>query len=464
MTKLSAWNMAFAISLVCAATAVFSPAQTLTTLVNFDNKDGGPYSGLIQGEDGLLYGATENTMFRITTAGLMTHFDFRGSSALVLAADGSYYGTSGGGGANDKGFVFKVTANGTVTMLHSFDGADGLAPAAGVVQGSDGEFYGTTGYGGAGDSCFDGCGTVFSMAPTGALTTLYSFCVQTSCLVSVRPSGLIQGTDGNFYGTTMLGGVGSCTSAGCGTVFVITPEGALTTLYSFHGYDGGIPDGGVIQGSDGNFYGTTSCCGQNGGGTVFRLTSGGALTTLYNFCSQPACADGAGPYAGVIRATDGNFYGTTFTGGGGSCGPWGECGTVFEMSPAGMLTTLHNFEGPDGSNPYAPLFQATDGNFYGTTYIGGVYDDGTIFSLATGLGPFVTFVRAAGRAGQTGGILGQGLTGTTSVSLNGIPASFTVESDTFIKATVPVGATTGYVTVTTPSGTLTSNVPFHVLP
>jgi uncharacterized repeat protein (TIGR03803 family) len=137
---------------------------------------------------------------------------------------------------------------------------------------------------------------------------------------------------------------------------------------------------------------------------------------------------------------------------------------VFEMSPAGMLITLHNFEGPDGSNPYAPLFQATDGNFYGTTYIGGVYDDGTIFSLATGLGPFVTFVRAAGRAGQTGGILGQGLTGTTDVSLNGTPAAFTVVSDTFIKATVPVGATTGYVTVTTPTGTLTSNVPFYVIP
>jgi uncharacterized repeat protein (TIGR03803 family) len=133
-----------------------------------------------------------------------------------------------------------------------------------------------------------------------------------------------------------------------------------------------------------------------------------------------------------------------------------------------MLTTLHAFcsqtNCPDGVSILGGLLQATDGIFYGTTQQGGAYNYGTVFSLSTGLGPFIALVRNSGKVGQTGGILGQGFTGTTSVSLNGVPATFTVVSDTFINATVPAGATTGYVTVTTPSGTLISNVPFHVIP
>jgi hypothetical protein len=145
---------------------------------------------------------------------------------------------------------------------------------------------------------------------------------------------------------------------------------------------------------------------------------------------------------------------------------------VFKLTPAGTLTTLHVFEYADGAEPFGGLLQATDGTFYGAAYSGGNFvcdravdfpGCGTVYSLSVGLGPFIAFVRPYGKVGQTGGILGQGFIGTTSVSLNGIPASFTVVSDTFIKATVPVGATTGYVTVTTPSGTLTSNVPFNVL-
>ncbi len=139
-------------------------------------------------------------------------------------------------------------------------------------------------------------------------------------------------------------------------------------------------------------------------------------------------------------------------------------GTVFQLTPTGILTTMHSFDSSDGAVPIGGLIQATNGTFYGSSSQAGPYNSGTLFSLDLGLGPFVTFVRAAGKVGQTGGILGQGFTGTTSVSLSGIPASFTVVSDTYIKATVPAGATTGYVTVTTPSGVLTSNVPFHVIP
>ena len=161
----------------------------------------------------------------------------------------------------------------------------------------------------------------------------------------------------------------------------------------------------------------------------------------------------------------------TGLGGTGGCAAPG-CGTIFQITPAGVLTTLHSFDGTDGDFPAGGLFQATNGILYGTTASGGKYtsDDcyeetcGTLFSLDMGLSPFVAFVVPAGKVGQTGGILGQGFIGTTSVMLNGVPANFKVVSDTYLTATVPAGATTGYVTVTTPSGTLTSNVPFRVIP
>ena len=150
----------------------------------------------------------------------------------------------------------------------------------------------------------------------------------------------------------------------------------------------------------------------NNAGTIFKITPQGVLTTLYTFCSQPNCTDGANPGTALMQSTDGNFYGTTFSG--------GQGGLSGEM--------------------------------------------GTIFRLSTGLGPFVKLVRSAGKVGQSGGILGQGFTGTTGVFLNGTPANFTVVSDTYIQATVPAGGTSGFVTVDTPGGVLTSNVPFHVIP
>jgi uncharacterized repeat protein (TIGR03803 family) len=226
---------------------------------------------------------------------------------------------------------------------------------------------------------------------------------------------------------------------------------------------------GLIEATDGNLYGTTVYGGESGGlcndgcGTVFKITSTGALTTLHSFNSL---TDGSYPYAALVQGTDGNFYGTT-SGLSGS-------GTVFSMNPSGTLVYQHNFSGGDGSNPFGGLLQATSGIFYGTTASGGIYNNptcedngddgcGTIYQLF-GLGPFVAFVRNPAKLGQTFGILGQGFTGTTSVSLNGSGAAFTVRSDTFITATVPPDATTGYVTVTTPTRVLTSNVPFNVIP
>src|ERR1035437_6237328 len=274
-----------------------------------------------------------------------------------------------------------------LATLASFNGANGTGanPYGSLVQGSDGNFYGTTQLGGLIHGCEgNGCGTVFKITPTGTLTTLYSFCTQRGCADGQYPyAGLVQATDGNFYGTTL--GDPHSTAPTYGTVFKITPTGALTTLFTFC-LQSGCPDGqnpyaGLVQGGDGNFYGTTSLGGSgNGGqgdGTVFRITSTGVLTTLYNFCSQPNCTDGASPYAGLLQASDGNFYGTAS--GGGAY----NYGTVFKITPAGELTTLYRFNGypTDGADPEAGLVQATDGNFYGTTVEGGASGTGTVFKI-----------------------------------------------------------------------------------
>ncbi len=214
----------------------------------------------------------------------------------------------------------------------------------------------------------------------------------------------------------------------------------------------------TLHGTDGNFYGTTSEGGAYGNGTVFRITPAGNFTTLYNFCSQADCTDGSQPVAALVQGIDGNLYGTTHSGG---AYGWGS---VFKITPAGTLTTLHSFDVTDGAFTWSGLLQGTNGIFYGTTYGGGSADGGTVFSLDMGLGPFVSFVQRFGKVGRQFQILGQGFTGTTSVSFNGTAAAFTVEHDTFLVGTVSAGATTGYVTVTTPSGTLTSNVPFNVIP
>jgi uncharacterized repeat protein (TIGR03803 family) len=238
-------------------------------------------------------------------------------------------------------------------------------------------------------------------------------------------------------------------------VFKISPQGAFNTLYTFPGNEG--PGGWLVQGIDGNFYGTSL-------ESVFRITPVGDLTTLYTFCSQPHCADGDGLYAGLSQGSDGNFYGTTV--GGGSHAE----GTVFKISPEGLMVTLHSFDFFDGYEPVGGVTQATTGEFYGSTAFGGDlnctkdgHGCGTLFSLDLGLGPFVAFIRGGGRVGQAAGILGQGFTGASSVSFSGTPAAFTVVSDTYLRATVPTGASTGYVTVTTPDGVLTSNVPFQIV-
>jgi uncharacterized repeat protein (TIGR03803 family) len=231
-----------------------------------------------------------------------------------------------------------------------------------------------------------------------------------------------------------------------------------------------------VQATDGNFYGTTyegandggAYAANGSGGTVFEITASGQLTTLYRFCTETDCTDGANPIAGLVQAADGNFYGiTSFGGTNPNCAELGPpgCGTVFEMTPGGTLTTLYSFCSKtgctDGAEP-VQLMQATDGNFYGTTEFGGAQNNGTAFVLSLSLGPFAETVPTSGKLGEAVKILGTNLKGTTSVTFNGSPATFKVVSSTEIAATVPSGATTGPIEVKTPSGTLTSNVNFQV--
>src|ERR1017187_10338012 len=232
-------------------------------------------------------------------------------AALVQAANGDLYGTTVYGGADGFGTVFKITPSGALTTLYRFCSdypscTDGADPYAGLVPAANGDFYGTT-YGGGANGNY---GTVFKITPGGTLTTLYSFCSQSGCTDGDHPeAGLVQAADGDFYGTTSGSGFSIA------TVFKITPTGTLTTLHSFNGTtDGATPAAGLVQATNGDFYGTASS-GANGYGTVFKITPSGTLTTLYRFCHQTHCPDGATPHAGLVQDTNGDFYGTTIEGG-----------------------------------------------------------------------------------------------------------------------------------------------------
>ena len=374
-------------------------------------------------------------------------------AGLVQASNGDFYGTTYKGGANGDGTVFKITPSGMLTTLHSFDLTDGELPQAGLIQAANGDFYGTTSSGGLKSD-----GTVFKITPSGTLTTLHSFCSQLNCDDGYYPeAALVQATDGNLYGTADGGGANNK-----GTIFKISPSGALTTLYSFCSQsncaDGSGPSAGLIQATNGDFYGITTAGGGKGFGTVFEITPNGALTILHSF----DLVDGESPRASLVLGTDGNFYGTTPGGGAGSSG------TIFSITPSGTLTTLYSFclqyGCADGNDPSAGLVQATNGRFYGTTAEGGVLYSGTAFSLSVDLGPFVETQPAAGSVGTAVNILGTNLTGSTKVTFHGTAATFTVKSKSEITTTVPVGATTGIVKVVTDGSTLSSNGPFRVTP
>jgi uncharacterized repeat protein (TIGR03803 family) len=466
-----------------AATQATLDYSSFITLASFNGTNGSnPYAGLVQATNGDLYGTTvvggaynNGTVFKITQSGtLTTLYSFCAQSGctdganpyagLIQATNGNLYGTTGYGGAYNSGTVFKIAPGGALTTLYSFCSqsgcADGYAPSAGLAQATNGSLYGTTIAGGT-----NKWGTVFKITPSGTLTTLYSFCAQSGCTDGYDPEGaLVQATNGDFYGTTNYGGAN-----GGGTVFKITPSGILTTLYGFCAQsgctDGANPAAGLVQATNGNLYGTTGSGGANGDGTVFKISPSGTLTRLYSFCSQSGCTDGKGPLA-LVQATNGDLYGTTVIGGA-DLGLNGiGAGTIFKITPSGGLTTLYSLCSQsgctDGQQPDAGLIQGTNGTLYGTTYGGGANGEGTVFSLSVGLAPFVETLPTSGSAGTAVKILGTNLTGATSVTFNGTGAVFQVVSISEITTTVPVGATSGMVQVITPNGKLSNNVPFRI--
>ncbi len=267
----------------------------------------------------------------------------------------------------------------------------------------------------------------------------------------------VQGTDGSFYGTTTLGGkslssncVAAFSSFSCGTIFKMSTTGHVTFLHEFVQTDGAGPIGPVTQASDGNFYGTTSEGGTSKLGVVFKMTSTGALTVLHSFTGS----DGQNPDAGLVQASDGNFYGSTPKGG--TLG----FGTIFKVTSAGAFSVLYNFDKTNGATPEVTMVQHTNGILYGDTDNGDAQGGGVFYSLNVGAPPFIRLQNSSGKVGSTVNILGQDFTGATAVSFGGVNAtSFTISSDTYLTAKVPVGAKTGTVTVVGPSGSLNSHQP-----
>ncbi len=367
-------------------TGVTSSGVALETLYSFTtNSPKGclPFGGLIQANNGSFYGTASaggsqgvGTVFHMDTNGVVTLvYTFQNSSdgsypyaALVQGTNGLLYGTAVGGGA-------KATArfSGWLRMAARQPGrwilpAVARMPYGGLVQGRDGNFYGTTYHGGASSygAPYWGYGTVFRLTASGSLTAIHSFDYEEGAYPS---STLVQGGDGSFYGTTQGGG----TNGGWGTIFKITPAGILTSLFSFANTNGAVPFAGLVQDSGGTFYGTTTAGGAYGAGTVFKLAADGTFASLYSFTGGN---DGSNCSGGLLLASDGNLYGTTV--GGGAYG----LGTVFRISPEGTLATLVSFDGYQGANPECTLIQGTDGRLYGTTQNGGANGWGAIFRLS----------------------------------------------------------------------------------
>ncbi len=333
---------------------------------------------------------------------------------LVQATNGDYYGTTDQGGTKSSGTLFDVNPQGSLTTLYSFCCQStylvGVYPSV-LTQSAGGVLYGTTGLGGLSQCQISptqtgGCGAIFQVAPGGQLSTLYNF----SGPDGFSPNSLVQGTDGNLYGTTSAGGAYNFQPYpnGAGTVFKFVPGIGLTTLYSFcssQGCSDGLSPASLVQGSDGDLYGVS---GNSGGGAIFKITPQGTMTTLYGFtCSQTSCvADGP---TSLMQASNGNFYGVTVEGGtniGNSpCNDIGGGdgdGTFFEFIPGSPAVILHSFNGTDGAIPESAMIQASDGNLYGTTACGGANGAGTIYQI-TPAGVFTSLYSFTGTPPLGGG-------------------------------------------------------------
>ena len=449
------------LSIVLLAASTAASAQTYTVLHNFGSVAGDaghPESPgtIAQGRGGAMLTTTHTEAFRIWTGGsfqILHQFGDGGPwSGLILATDGKFYGTTRTNGIFSAGTVFKMSQDGIVTKLHDFTGgSDGDWPQAAPIQSVEGDFYGTTGANEAAGA--PPYGSVYRITKYGNFTLLHAFTGSDGG----KPLGqLVQGTDYYFYGTTVEGGrYAGRLGFGDGTIFRISSTGDFKVMVNFNGTNGALPFSGLIQANDGNFYGVTGVGGSSNAGVLFRMSPDGTLTVLHNFTGG---SDGAQPL-GLVQASDGNLYGTNIFGG------KNGNGVLFRATLAGDVVPLHDFTAATGNYAQA-LFQHTNGMLYGDTYQGGKFGIGVFYSLDAGsLPPFVTYLPTYGRPGALVQILGQGFTAGSVVSFNGTPAaSPVVVYPTYLRVIVPSGATTGLITVTTATGTLTSNKVFIVHP
>lgn len=425
--------------------------QTYSDLYEFGGKPDGccpSYpSVMAQGQDGSLYGITTaggsnnlGLVFKITPSGAYStlyNFDtIHGSTpvgGLTLGPDGDLYGTTEEGGAHGYGNIFKITPSGILTVLYDFTGAaDGGFPVSPLILSTDGTFHGTS-Y----------PGVAYKMTTKGVLTVIHT-------IPTTSYGPLLEAADGNYYGVTEFGGTFSA-----GTVYKIAGT-KVTTLYNFDGPHGSFPIGGLVQGSDGYLYGTTTAGGGTNAGVIFKISTAGALTDVVSFDSVHP-SDGYQAYAGLIAGNDGNLYGVTIWG-----GQFGD-GVIFKLTTAGAYSVLCSFQAVGTDGAYATPIQHTNGALFGMTKRGGALGNGGIYSLDDGIAPFASLVITQGTVGKKIGILGQGFSSASSVTFNGAPASFKVTSDTYMTATVPSGET-GFVSVSTSSGTLFSRQIFKVTP
>jgi len=487
-----------------------------TTTSNYPDGEN-PLAELIQGADGNYYTTTQSggsgacpgdsqgvipgcgAVVKITPAGVLSviysfPFDSSNTTApdglypaagLLQGPDGNFYGVTALGGTGGDfcgtstgifgcGTIFKLTPGGTLTVLHSFCGGngcgslatDGSIPLGRLAIGSDGNLYGTTQTGGIYEGLYNS-GTIFRVSLSGTYQIMHIFSGANGTGDGENPAaGLTFASDGNFYGTTQYGG-----TSGFGTIFKMNLAGVVTILQSFSQFDlnGAEPEGALIEASDGNLYGTCYSGGANGWGTVFRISKSGSFTKLYDF-TQAAGNVGYLPKAGVIQASDGNLYGTTWEGG------EYAAGAIYQLTLAGGATLEASFDpnGPSGYYPVGALLQGSDGNLYvtapsgGGANSGGVPDQGAIDVFTSGLPlpkpAILGFIPSSGKVG-TKVTIGLGpYIGATSVKFNGTSATFKVPGSEFISTTVPAGATTGTISVTTPGGTITSKQKFTVTP
>jgi uncharacterized repeat protein (TIGR03803 family) len=486
-----------------------------------------PMAELIQGADGNYYTTTQiggagtcpgevedqipgcGAVVKITPAGVLSvlysfPYDSSTSTApdgwlpqagLVQGKNGDFYGVAAEGGTGGEacadttglsgcGTVFKLTKTGTLTVLHSFCGGsgcgslatDGAEPTGRMVFGANGDLYGTTQSGGIYNGFYNQ-GTIFRITTTGVYTVLHLFSgpFGTTGDGANPVAGLTLGSDGNFYGTTEAGGSGG-EDEGEGTVFKMTPAGAVTILHSFVGLDGAgtdgsYPKGALVQASDGNLYGTCYSGGANGTGTAFRITTKGVFTKIYDFAAEAAPGNiGNFPRAGLIQASDGNLYGTAWQG-----GVFVTTGTIYQLTLGGVGTLEASFDASTtGFSPLGALLQGSDGRLYVTLQDDGgensdeVEDSGAISVLDLGLEPpkpgAFQFSPTSGLVGAKITLRGSAFVGRTAVTFNGTSAVSVVDASGYITAIVPALATSGTISVTNAGGTTTSKNSFTVLP